>query len=87
MLHVEGDDLLAADDHDPGRPPGERQGLGGAFALLAGIALVDNGDGLCLKEPLSFLAADSALAMVQPVDFRHERGPRKHTENQKTRFR
>jgi hypothetical protein len=67
--HVEGDDFFAAGDDDSADGFGELQRLVAAALVLAGVEdLGRRGVVVRLKEPLSFLAPRSALAVVHPVD-------------------
>src|SRR5258708_1037099 len=73
LLHVESDDLLAARDVNRVRRPRQRERLGPALLLLAGIGGVFDLDRVLLKEPLSPLARRSALAVIHPIDgMRHD---------------
>jgi hypothetical protein len=71
LLHVEGDDLLAAGHVN--RVRGLRQGkrLGSALSFFAGVGDSLDLDRVLLKEPLSSLARRSALAVIHPIDVRH----------------
>jgi hypothetical protein len=49
---------------------GQGKGFCASLPLFAGIGCRLDGNRVLLKEPLSFLATGSALAMVQPIDVR-----------------
>ena len=66
--HVEGNNLLAPGHHDLRGGPRQGQRLVASAAFPAGIALIVDFEPVGLKEPLSFLAACSALSMIKPVD-------------------
>src|SRR5262249_51058484 len=66
--HVKGHDLLPLRHDDTLDRLGQRQGFFPAPAFLGRVALLADLPGVRLKEPLSFLASDSALAVIQPID-------------------
>src|SRR5262249_35218881 len=76
LLHVDGDHLLAAADDDSLHRLRERKRLLAALLHLRGVGLLANVPFALLKEPLSLLAAGSALAMIHPVNrLSHETPP------------
>lgn len=71
-FHVENDDVLTARDQDALDRAGQFDGFLPSALLLAGIDdLGGLADGVLLKEPLSFRATRSALAVVHPVNGGH----------------
>src|SRR5262249_32441197 len=68
LLHVERDDLLPLPHHHPVRRSGQGQRLLPAAPVLARVHLLRRLPVPLLKEPLSFLAAQSAPPVVHPVD-------------------
>src|SRR5262245_1924619 len=68
-LHVEGDDFLAPGDDHGAHSLRQGEGLDAATAVFGRVEDLNwNCVMMRLKEPLSFLAARSALAMIHPVD-------------------
>jgi hypothetical protein len=68
-VHVKRDDLLALRDDNSFNAFCQGQRQAAPFFLLRGVGAFTDGMRRLLKEPLSFLAGRSTLAMVHPVDF------------------
>ncbi len=73
FLHVKFDDLLTPGDDDLVCRSCQSQGFPSSAAFLARITLFLDLQSVGLKEPLSSLAAGSALAMIIPIDFSRHR--------------
>lgn len=64
FFHIEVDDFLSSRDNDMRGVMSQMQGLIRPLFFLAGIGDRFDGNGMFLKEPLSFLAGRSALTVV-----------------------